>query len=193
MLPIEIQARLRRPGAIEKNFLEYLQKSKARVNMSKTIASQVLYHQKPVANQNIVQFFTGQNFPGQSNIESTFTRPESEHFVIYGMRCFLGNLTEPGETALSAYTLGITDSPFGDVNFLNSVFSLEINGITLLKNVPLTEFDSLTTTNFAGMLLLNEPLLWQGQQQMKLTLKAKPGVTFGDFNVRFELYGIGLI
>jgi len=193
MLPVEIAARLKFPGRIEKAFLNYLEKSGAKVNQSKTIASQILYHQKETLGQNSVDFFTGQSIGDDTNINGSFIRPESEHFVIYAIKCYL---TDNGgtPTADRVYENGILGNALlVDAVNLNAVFSLTVNSVRLLKNVPLTEFDALSVTETAGYLLLNEPILWEGQTELKLNVKAKPGETFNDESLRFELIGMGLI
>jgi len=194
MLPEEMEARLKFPGKIEEAFLNYLKKSDAKVNQSKTIATQILYHQKEVLGLNSVDFFTGQKDADGSNINGSFVRPESEHFVIYGIKCYLSPNGGTPITADRIYENGILSNPnLVDFVPLNAVFSVTINSVRVLKNVPLTEFDSLSTAETGGFFLLNEPLLWQGQTELKLNLKAKTGQTFNDESMRFELVGIGLI
>lgn len=192
MLPIEMAARLKNPGLIEKQFLQYLKDSGAKVTQSKTIASQILYHQKDLTGLNSTEFFTGEKVNGMSNINGSFVRPESEHFVIYGIRCLYAEEASPLPDTI--YNNGILSNLVlsGPVP-VNSVFSMTVNSIRVLKNVPLTEFDSLSTDETGGFFLLNEPVLWMGQTELKIALNAKPGQTYAGENIRFELLGIGLI
>lgn len=188
MIPVEIAARINNPGKIEKALLHYLEKSGAKVNQSKTIASQILYHQKALNGLNSVEFFTGNLNSEETNIVN-FTRPESEHFLIYGIKAYYLDDTDP----IGVYETGIVGGPLLGPELVNANISITVNSVRVLKNLPCTEFDALDITQNQGIAMLNEPILWPGQTSLILTLQAKPGVNFGLECVRFELIGIGLI
>lgn len=72
--------------------------------------------------------------------------------------------------------------------------NVECNSIRVLKNVPMDKFSFVnTSSNNLGTMLLDEPILWQGQQELLITISTKDGSNFGDVSLRFDLVGIGLI
>lgn len=203
MLPLETEYRILNPGAIENAFINYLSKSGAKIDMDKTIAQVNLYHQKEITGLNTVNFFTGDFVAQDTNIEgSSFIRPMSEHFVIVAIKLWLSetNVSEP------AYELpfypGIIDNqafPGTLQDLTAAVLSMEVNGVRYLKNLPIAESDGGINSDEIGQILLNEPILWQGNTDCIIQVKAKPGRTFGDAPsdifqyLRVELIGIGLI
>jgi hypothetical protein len=189
MLPEEIEARIKAPGKLEKAFLQYLQDAKCNIDQSKTIATQVLYHQVELNGQSAVDFFTGNLDTANTNIVGSFVRPQSEHFVIYAIRIYQGSGSP------SIYLPGYDQfDPVINPAYSNSYFSLQVNSVRVLKNVPVTEFDTENTNNYRGYFLLNEPIIWEGQTEAKLTLQAPQGTLFpADLAIRFEFVGIGLI
>lgn len=205
MLPIEIAQRLKFPGQIEKAFLQYLKRAKLSIDQSKTIASQNLYHRKSITGLNTVQFFTGQYDQNETNVPTgSFLRPASEHFVIYGIKLSAVFTNLPiTNVAQQVFTGGITDS-FTLVSsevqkLVQSQMNLVVNGIQVLKNMPLSESVANITTENQGVILLNEPVIWAGQTEIDLSIAAKNGVQWGDAGSNFymglgvELIGIGLI
>lgn len=191
MLPLQIEKRFRNPGELERLFLNYLKKSNAPINQSKSIASSVLSHAKDVSLQSSVDFFTGTFIASDTNIVGNFVRPESEHLLIYGVRLYSSNrsLTAVDEQPWLRGLAGISS----DV-LVSSTCTINVNSVRLLKRIPLTEFDLDITTKDRGTLFLDEPILWQGQTELRLSLNAPDGATIGDVNfIKFDLVGIGLI
>ena len=82
---------------------------------------------------------------------------------------------------------------------MQSQLSFLVNGVQVLKNMPLSESVANITTDEQGVILLNEPVIWGGQTEAQITVNAKPGILYGDVaNELFvalgiELIGIGLI
>jgi hypothetical protein len=193
MLPKEIIKRFLHPGQMEKDFMNYLKKSKAKVNQDKTLATNVLYHAVPVVTGDVqAQFFTGQYINTNTNIDGgSFVRPESEHFLIYAIRLYNGDAAQPID---SNYTRGGNSSSTG---LSNAVVSLVCNSVQELKNVPLDQFDTdlyASAGQWRGTLLLDEPILWEGQTELEMTLRTKDPAGFSiDQALRFDLVGIGLI
>lgn len=202
MLPLETEFRLLNPGAIETAFINYLKKSKAKIDQDKTIASVHLYHQKEITGLNTVEFFTGDFIAQNTNIEgSSFIRPMSEHFVITQLKIFIGETPESEPAFEVNYTPGIIDNlaVSGIAQLTKATLNMEVNGIRYLKNLPLGESDANLTGDEVGQIPLNEPILWQGNTDCIIQVKAKPGQTFGNVGLnqyqymRMELIGIGLI
>jgi hypothetical protein len=187
MLPASIRKRFATPGLMERQFLDYLEQANLRIDNSKTIASQSLYHQLNVTANTVNEFFTGTFVQADTNVPgSSFVRPQSEHFVIYAVRILTG--TSDTETDV-LYTPG---NSTGDIGLSNTVATVNNNNITELKNYPLTEALSDLTTRDQGLIMLDEPILWGGQTELKVTLNLKAGA-YTTLAVRIELLGIGLI
>lgn len=179
------------PGQTERNFLNYLKESKAKISQSKTIAKQVLNNSKYAAAVNTVTFFTGEPVPVETNVTGSFERPESEHFLIYGIRFYSSKKDFRTIPTSSVFQRGDTDlTP--EIN--NAIVNVECNSIRVLKNVPMDKFSFVnTSSNNLGTMLLDEPILWQGQQELLITISTKDGSNFDDVSLRFDLVGIGLI
>ena len=95
MLPLTIQKRLASPGKLENEFLNFLRKANAPIDQSKTIAYQVLTDSKLTGGQNNVEFFTGDFVQNRTNIDGSYIRPSSEHFLIYGIRGYYNDDVPP--------------------------------------------------------------------------------------------------
>jgi len=207
MLPLTIQKRLASPGKLENEFLNFLRKANAPIDQSKTIAYQVLTDAKVVGGQNNVEFFTGDFVQNRTNIDGSFIRPSSEHFLIYGIRGYfnkevpgadLTNFNIPfkrGFTSLDAIGQEIEPS------ITQAQMSINVNSVRLNKYIPLTEFDNQETAGSRGTMFLDQPILWQGQTELKLVVEtANPSILFpenalGDSIsvMRFDVFGLGLI
>jgi len=191
MLPIQIERRFAHPKRLQKEFLNYLKESNAPINQSKSIASNILYHAKDISLQKNISFFTGTYISTDTNIVGNFVRPESEHFLVYGIRCYVASAPT---TVVSEqqWSRGIANAPAGLL--ANSFLSISVNSVRLLKNTPLTEFETSITTKDRGTMFLDEPILWQGQTELKMDLQNNSGIPYeADTFIRFDLVGIGLI
>jgi len=203
MLPLETEYRILNPGVIENAFINYLNKSGAKIDMDKSIASVNLYHQKEITGLNTVEFFTGDFIAQNTNIEgSSFIRPMSEHFVIVALKISLSETAESEPAFEVEYAPGVIENPIlggSAAQLSKAVLNMEVNGIRYLKNLPIGESDANLTGDEIGQIPLNEPILWQGNTDCIIQVKAKPGQTFGNAGatqfqyMRMELIGIGLI
>lgn len=209
MLPLQIQKRLASPGKLENEFLTFLRKANAPIDQSKTIAYQVLYDTKKTSGESTVELFTGEFNQELTNIEGSFIRPASEHFLIYGIRgYFADNVPDPLLAGALPLVRGFTNTENFDNGttppLMNSQMSIQINSVRLNKYIPLSEFDNSETAGATrGTMFLDQPLLWQGQTELKLTVETNdPSVNFDSAGavpigtaqyIRFDLFGLGLI
>ena len=206
MLPLTIQKRLANPGKLENEFLNFLRQANAPIDQSKTIAYQTLYSCKVCTGENQVDFFTGNFVQNQTNIDGAFVRPSSEHFLIYGIRGYTADLVPSPE--LTNFNIpfrkGFTSADAFATNptqpFTQSQISLQVNSVRLNKYIPLTEFDNNETAGSRGTMYLDQPVLWQGQTELKLTLETNsPDIVFAGTSgeaetvIRFDLFGLALI
>ena len=198
MLPLSIQKRFAQPGKLEQEFLNYLRRANAPIDQSKTIAYDVLYHGLNVSNQSQAEFFTGALVQNQTNIRGSFVRPQSEHFVIYGIRGYQSvpdEVTNFNVTWKKGFTSTDATADTPDGILMNAQMSIQINSVRMNKYIPLGEFDNELTTKDRGTLILDQPLLWQGQTELKLTVETNdPANLFLENQyLRFDLLGLGLI
>jgi len=191
MLNKMMLSRFLKPGEMERNFLNYLKESKAKISQSKTIAKQVLNNSKYANGINTVNFFVGEPVPVETNVTGSFERPESEHFLIYGIRFYSGTGDFRTIPTATQFNRGQT---YLNPQVNNAVVNVECNSIRVLKNVPIDKFNNEnTSSNDLGTMLLDEPILWQGQQEFLITMSTKDGSNFNNTSLRFDLVGIGLI
>lgn len=185
MLPIQILKRFSRPGSIEKQFLNYLDKAKLNIDNSKTIAYISYYDQLRLSTAGVVNFFQGQADQFRTNVGNSFTRPQSEHAFIYAIRFWTGDSENP---IASVWSEGASNA-----EIQNSRITITNNNVVVLKNYPMTDFLNSLTTKDNGMITLDQPILWAGQTDLKLTLSTASGVYAAGQSGRFELIGLGLI
>jgi len=207
MLPLSIEKRISQPGILERQFLNYLRMANAPIDQSKSIAYEVLYHTVETEGRNNVEFFTGQLDQAYTNIRGSFVRPQSEHFLIYGLRGYKqdDSIEQPyTPTANIPLVKGFTSATYlGDKAispYSNSYLSIQVNSIRMPRKIPLMEFDNEMINGQKGTMLLDQPILWEGQTELKLTVQTNdPANVFGDpipeskSYMRFDLLGIGLI
>jgi len=206
MLPLQIQKRLASPGKLENEFLNYLRKANAPIDQSKTIAYNVLYDTKETTGESTVDLFTGSFNQALTNIEGSYIRPASEHFLIYGIRGYYQeNIAIPLTNNALPMNRGFTNLlNFNETNqqpYANSQLSIQVNSVRLNKYLPLTEFDNTETAGNRGTMYLDQPILWQGQTELKATIETNdPSIVFpgsasddvGSF-IRLDLFGLALI
>jgi hypothetical protein len=206
MLPLQIQKRLASPGKLENEFLTYLRKANAPIDQSKTIAYQVLYDTKETTEESTVDLFTGTFNQALTNIEGSYIRPASEHFLIYGIRGYYNeNITIPLTNNALPMRRGFTNTinltPQQTAPYQNSQLSIQVNSVRLNKYIPLTEFDNTETAGSRGTMFLDQPILWQGQTELRATIETNdPSINFpgsttdnvGSF-IRLDLFGLALI
>jgi hypothetical protein len=206
MLPLQIQKRLASPGKLENEFLNYLRKANAPIDQSKTIAYNVLYDTKETTEESTVDLFTGTFNQALTNIEGSYIRPASEHFLIYGIRGYVATKVDlPLTNNALPMVRGFTNSNNfveGTIQpYVNAQLSLQVNSVRLNKYIPLTEFDNTETAGNRGTMFLDQPILWQGQTELKATIETNdPSINFpgsvtdanGSF-IRLDLFGLALI
>lgn len=202
MIPNAIEKRLANPSQLEKDFLNYLRMSNAPIQESKTISFDILYHQKDFTNLAVNELFTGEFIQANTNIEgNSFVRPNSEHFLIFGMGGYVSDKLGAGTGQWNkGFTsdLAFTDAPEGI--FTNATLDFLNNGIKVLKDMPLTEFDNENLGgNDRGILWLDQPILWQGAEAIKITIKSNDPLNRWNVDgdqrgcIMIQLIGIGLI
>lgn len=181
-----IERQIFAPGAFEEAFLAYIEAAELKIDNSKTIAYQVLYQKKDVSAVNNAQFFTGQIDATLTNVPaSNFTRPQTEHFLIYGIRV---------ASVAGVVTAFMTPGQSADPAMNNTVMTITNNKIVVLNQFPFSEMLDGLTTNDQGVIWLDEPILWAGQTELNIALTVKAGLSFpAAFAMQISLIGIGLV
>jgi len=191
MLKKETLLRIKNPGAVEKMFINYLNKTGYKVDNSKTIATQVLYDTQQIGGLTNVKFFTENFVSANNNLPgNSFIRPSSEHFIIYAI---MVETSDDGNTPLTTnvYNRGLL--PFPDLE--NGTMTIVNNGLVELRECPLTEFDGdSTATNQRAWKQLDQPIIWGGETNLSIALNTANQIPFDqDLSARVTLIGIGLI
>jgi len=91
-----------------------------------------------------------------------------------------------------------SDKP--EAPFQNAYMSISVNSVRMLKKVPISEFDNEMINREKGTMFLDQPILWEGQTELKMRVETNdgnnvfPGAVGEDKSyLRFDLLGIGLI
>jgi hypothetical protein len=165
---------IKNPRLLVNQFMNYMDELNIPYNNAKTLATFVWPSQAAVVGLSNVTFFN-----------TSF--PDSEHFMIVGIRALTGaNAT----LAATAWTPGISDAltQNGSISIIN-------NGTQELKDFPLTKFVLSTNNNDAeaGSIVLDKEIFWLGQTTLALNANFPTAPTTVNQNLRFELEGIKLI
>jgi hypothetical protein len=161
------------PKALTERFAASLAAYGAAVSQNKTVAVYVDPYNAAVVSLPVV------------NIVNAVSYPESEHFLICGIRAFQGAGAALGSVA---WTAGISDA-IGQ----NGSFQVNNNGSIELKNVPLTAFQPGSGYPDSGLFILEKPIFWKAQSQLTITLSFPTVPSTTNLAMRFELMGIKLI
>ena len=207
MLPLSIEKRISQPGLLERQFLNYLREANAPIDQSKSIAYEVLFDIKETTGQNNVELFTGQLNQAFTNIRGTYVRPQSEHFLIYAIRGYTeSNQEQPFVPEANIPMVkgfqglnGFLDKPLQPYPL--ATMSISVNSVRMAKKIPLSEFDNFMTNRERGTLFLDQPILWEGQTELKIRVETNdsnnlfPGGGADETKsyIRFDLLGLGLI
>lgn len=155
------------------------------IDLSKRIQRGRLVDARGVASTDQVEFFQGQfdnsvtNMPG-----SSYTLPQDEHKVIYGIWIENGNAS-----------LNVSDSPwvagFGTGNE-NAFITLINNGVVVAQSIPLTDAMENLTDRSNGFIPLVEPFVWKGQTNLisRLVFKNQNLAATATLRVSYEYFGL---
>lgn len=177
------------PAFFQQNLENFLRERGYKVTQKKIVANIVRQNSQTVVNLTSASFFTGTCNPSNAstNLEQ-FIPNESEHMLILGIRAFEGTgATFPA----TAWKKGLITA-----DVMNGEFDVKINGVVRLKKTPLSVFSnsgSADTFPSAGFYLPVEPLVWGGQEELVLGSYWDTAPGTANQNLRFELYGVGLI
>lgn len=188
LIPSLVLQHLSNPANIENLFIQYIKKAGLTITNSKTIAGVGYFHKKNfVAGQNAATFFTGAFSPLETNLPGNgFIRPESEHFLIWGMR------VETNVVALrdAVWVPGVDSSAF----LYNTLATLTTNSEVKLKKFPLSEALSDLTVRDNGLIPFAEPIFWGGQQELSILVENGDGSLAPALQfMKLTLIGLALI
>lgn len=179
-----LENRLANPKQFEKDFFDFWDALNVKTVQEKTLAEQTRYDSVAVVT-GITTLFESEPVADNTNL-TNFTPPESEHQLITQIRIWEAT---NAVIADSVWTAGVTSGICQ-----NSKISIINNGITVLDNVPLTEFLPDLTTRDIGLYDLAEPIAWVGQTNLIVQIKSKKGAIIGaNSNLRVGLKGLAYI
>jgi len=181
------EQRIKNPAQFKNDILAYIAANKSKVDINKTIAGVSLYHEKVVGLAALSDtFFNGAFVQANTNINSSFIRPEAEHVFITGVKIYQGNDTTT-----------IENSSWGDLieeKLQNGQFTITSNGVVMVKNFPMRSANPAQTGKYQNLIELDEIIFWEGQTELKLDVTFKSGGAVPvAIALRFELVGVGLV
>lgn len=186
-LPSLVASVLKNPAQLEQQVVNYFRKADYSINNEKTVAGTAYYHFLSVAGATQVEFFQGST-TDQSNVPgNNFTRPQSEHQLVYGIR--IESVVEAAPVTTYDWAPGNVDAWGKDCEI-----TIRSNGVIMLKDYPLSEaLDGLTVRDI-GVIPLQVPFIWGGQEELQITMKNPQGnAGAADTFYKVTLLGIGLV
>lgn len=186
-LPADFQQSLKYPKGLEKAFMKALDDANLKFDTSKTLAKVIRYDKKIASTFTRVTPFDGTSaFPFATNVQGA-QKPNSEHDLYYAIR-----LSYSDESLTNApWVKGLPPDPA----IQNGTFSLAINGVAQLVNIPISTFigqDADVTEMEQGVLLLDSPIWWPGQTTCRCELNF-PIAALDDVSLMVEFIGLGLV
>ena len=189
IVPQDVQRAWAKPGEMQKQFLQYLEKGGYDIDQSKTIA-QVAYGciQVAAGGETRLEFFN-QRVNGFTKFQQNTPdeRPQSEHAVIWAIQILSGD-----GWVQSGVNVGPDELQLLSLN-INNVTVLDEVDISNLRNpsaIPGVTSSVLSENN--GMIFLPEPIIWPGQTSALATLEF--GTALGaDNTYQIVLFGMGLV
>lgn len=162
----------------------YLKYFDAKITVDKSVGGIVAFHSLAVVGLTIAQFFQGAPTVNNTNQQS-FTRPESEHFIIMYMKSL------EGASAVLQNTVWARG--LNDLNTQNGDFTFTNNGVVELNRIPNTVFTQAAENPFSGIYELPLPIVWKGQTQINIRAEYRTAVAAANWNQRYELFGLGYL
>lgn len=156
-----------------------------RAMQTKTLADVSFYHGKAVVGLASVTFFNGSTSGEYTNLPQ-FIRPQDEHTWITHVKLFEG-------AAAAVNATDWADGVSGTADVENGYFTIEVNGVVRLKQIP--NFDSVVAADEtdSGLIELLKPIFWGAQEDIKITETFAVAPATANQNMMFELKGLGLI
>ncbi len=185
MLPAD-QHLVREHGIQGASLLSFLSANDIQqIDLTKRIQRGRLADARAVATTDQVEFFQGQfdnevtNMPG-----SSYTLPQDEHKVIYGI--WIENGNAQAEVKDSPWVPG-----FGPGNE-NAFITLVNNGVVVAQSLPLTDAMEGLTDRSNGFIPLREPFVWKGQTNLiaRINWKEQNPVATATLRVSYEYFGL---
>lgn len=188
LIPSLVLQSLQNPKHIQELFINYIKKANLTITNSKTIATVAYFHKRQfVVGQNGAVFFSGAFSDRETNVPgNSFVRPESEHFLIWGIRI------ETNTSAIKGvqWNPGVTSSGF----MYNTYMTLTTNSEVKLKKFPLSEALGDLTVRDNGLIPLSEPIFWGGQQELSINVENSDGdLAPASQFMKVTLIGLALI
>jgi hypothetical protein len=182
----KLVAHLKSPFLLQESVVKFFEDRGLNISQQKVLATLIRQNSQAVVGLTNAAFFTGTLNPsnGSTNMKQ-FIPSEGEHMLITAIRCLDG----------AAATFPTTDwqDGVGDATTKNGKFSISVNRTVRLADTPLTVFGEVSTDPDNGYLILDEPILWPGQQELIINVAWDTVPATANQNLRFELSGIGLI
>jgi len=181
-----LEKRLANPGIFEKQYFAFWKALKVKVLQQKTLAEQTRYDSHFLNSGSVTNFFKGTPDQRDTNMGSSFTSAASEHMLVTGIRIWEGVNAVISDTD---WTAGASEAAVK-----NAKMSILNNGTKVLDDVPLSDFLDDLTTRDDGFYDLNEPIAWEGQTDLIVSIElTDTGIIPVSTNLRVGLRGLAYI
>ncbi len=179
---------LSHPDRMKQLAVHYWGLKNVKINQDKTLAPFTAFVNAVAVGQTSIQMnFPDGTFGATSGGVSGSTYPDSEHFLVIGVKLYQG-----ANASLQAtpWAQGISDAAL-----LAGRLTINNNGTLVGKDMPLTRFPNSTTNNDldGGYVQLDVPIAWVGQTSLFATLSFPNATATANLNIRMELIGLKLI
>lgn len=180
-----LEARMAFPDAFKTNLLKFFRENNLSVDQAKSIGTLEFYDQQvaPTAPQ-VLQFFTGTFSTTRTNLPSNFVRPQSEHMIITAFK------VADGINAAIAATDWVIGGSLPAVK--NATMTVQSNGVTYLRNMPLLAGNDEVTDESRGVIYLAEPIIWPAQTELQVSVNF-PTAAAANSNLRLSILGVGTL
>jgi hypothetical protein len=179
---------LQNPDYIKQLIVKYCLDKGIKINQDKTLAPFTAFVNSVAVAQTAIQMnFPDGTFGATSGGVAGSTYPDSEHFLIVGIKVYQGVAASLNQTP---WLQGITDPLL-----LAGRMTINNNGTQVGKDTPLTRFpNSATNADLdGGYIQLDTPIFWVGQTSLFVGLIFPTATAVANQNIRVELIGLKLI
>lgn len=111
--------------------------------------------------------------------------PQDEYMQLAFLRVYTGTAANVEDTV---WTPGVVDP-----QLINADIDVVNNGLTIYKNIPLSDFTRAEEQPYSGEKAFTSPNNWLAQTDLSIVLNIPKNVVVANMNLRFQWSGVGYI
>ena len=158
-----------------------------RIDISKTLGDYCAFDTLGIKGETTLRFFQGQRAVAtQTNQPNGFVRQQDEHLIITGIQ-----LMSSDDTAAAWGAVPFENGVIAP-ELLDATMDISVNGVVMLKKLPLNNFLQVAEEAQSGFMQLATPIVWQGQTELALTISIPTAsATTNQIWLQVKLHGLG--